>query len=505
MTPMLTENTIDRESFAGSREERVFIAALILYYAASVLLRIAVSSTADMDETEQLVLTQALHLGYGSQPPLYAWIQSLYFSLFGVNIFALSFLKFTLLFSTFLCVLQVARKTLQDSRAALCATASLFLVPQVVWESYRTLTNTVLATLMAALTLLMLLRLRENPSTANYLLFGAAAGLGMLSKFNYLIFFLALVTAGMMTPSFRRVLKSGKGAVSLAVMAVITAPPYLWILTNLDRAMSSTKKLKAMGGNTYLIDAATGIITLIIAWIGYIWPALIVYAFLYFRFKPVRETSPDTDIHKLLSRTLGVILAACLIMVFFFQVTYFKERWMQPLLFFMPVFFMHFLGSRLDSRRFHGLLAVTLIPALLAPLVFSGGVILASKTGRVTRQSPPYKAFAEGIRGAGFERGTIITNDHRIGGNFRLHFKNSPVLVTRMVEVPFSSGEPALILWKADKNEKPPEPLEVFAGRLLNLTLDGADIRYLEEPMLYWEDKTMKLGYIIIEAKVQQQ
>ncbi|MCK5352570.1 glycosyltransferase family 39 protein [bacterium] len=117
-----------------------------------------------MDETELLVLTQALQPGYGAQLPLYAWLQYLSFSLFGVNLFALSLLKYTLLFSTYLCVMKVAQRVLNDEMGAAIATLSLFLIPQVAWESYRTLSNTVLATFMAALTLLVFLRLREKPT-----------------------------------------------------------------------------------------------------------------------------------------------------------------------------------------------------------------------------------------------------------------------------------------------------------------------------------------------------
>ena len=452
-----------------------------------------------MDETELLVLTQALQPGYGAQLPLYAWLQYLSFSLFGVNLFALSLLKYTLLFSTYLCVMKVAQRVLNDEMGAAIATLSLFLIPQVAWESYRTLSNTVLATFMAALTLLVFLRLREKPTYANYILFGAVTGLGMLSKYNFAIFFFALIAAGIATPGFRKTLFAGRSILSLVIMLVITAPPYAWVAMNLGKATASTKKLQALGGGTLLHDYLFGFGSLIAATVGYFWPALIVYAVLFFLSRPMRTTAPDESIHLLLTRILMAAFAVCSVLILFFRVTYFKERWLQPLLFFLPVYFVYYLSPRIDRKRFKGLLAATVIPALLAMLAFSGSVLMASKTGRATRLSPPYQSMAAHILHDGFEGGTIITDDHRIGGNFRLSFKGSSVLVPGMMEVPVTATDPALLLWNADRSEARPERLLTYAENLLGVRLDTAQVKYVEKPMLYWEGRTMRLGYYIIK------
>jgi len=243
-----------------------------------------------------------------------------------------------------------------------------------------------------------------------------------------------------------------------------------------------------------------GFASLLAAWIGYFWPALIVYGLLYYFVKPARRTSPDEDIHQLLKMTLITAFVICSILVIFFKVTYFKERWMQPLLFFLPVYFMHYLSARIDQKRFRFMLVTTMIPAVLAVLIFSGGILLASKTDRPTRQSPPYKSMASRIQNDGFQGGTIITNDHRIGGNFRLSFKGSSILVPGMLEVNFRRADPVLILWNADKSKLLPEELGHYAEELLNVALDPERIRYVEKSLLYWEGKTMRLGYFIIEG-----
>jgi len=69
------------------------IAALGIYFLLQLFVRLLVSHGLELDEAEQLLLTQHLGLGYGSQPPLYTWMLSGLFALFGVNIFSLALLK----------------------------------------------------------------------------------------------------------------------------------------------------------------------------------------------------------------------------------------------------------------------------------------------------------------------------------------------------------------------------------------------------------------------------
>jgi hypothetical protein len=174
---------------------------------------------------------------------------------------------------------------------------------------------------------------------------------------------------------------------------------------------------------------------------------------------------------------------------------------MQPLLFFLPVFFMYYLTTRLNRKRFRGLLVAVLTPAFLAMLLFAGGVLMASMADRVTRLSPPYKSLAARIEENGFTSGTIITNDHRIGGNFRLHFRGSPVLVSGMMDLPLDSTRNVMIIWNADKSDDLPEDLAAYAERRIGVELDKSEAHYVEEPLMYWEGKTMRLGYYIVKSK----
>src|SRR5690606_3921831 len=101
---------------------------------------------------EQALVSQRLRLGYGTQPPLYSWLQWILFQVFGLNLFALSALKNLLLFSTYASLFFLARPLIGNG-PAMAASASLLLFPQIAWESQRDLTHSVLLTALACATL----------------------------------------------------------------------------------------------------------------------------------------------------------------------------------------------------------------------------------------------------------------------------------------------------------------------------------------------------------------
>src|SRR5689334_6890590 len=165
--------------------------ALILlacYFALQALFRALVSNSAELDESEQILFAQSWSWGYGSDPPLYTWLQILVFRVLGTHIFALAFLKNALLFSAFLFTYLGAKQITGDTRISTVAMLSLLLFPQITWESQRDLTHSVLATALAAATFYGLARLLRLGAARDFLLLGICLGLGTLSKYSYCLF-----------------------------------------------------------------------------------------------------------------------------------------------------------------------------------------------------------------------------------------------------------------------------------------------------------------------------
>jgi hypothetical protein len=269
-----------------------FLLALGAYFVLQIILRTSSPAVLDLDESEQVLAFQHLQLGYGSQPPLYAWLQWLMFSVFGVNRFALSFLKNLLLFGTYLAMFHAAR-SLVGITGGIIVAASLVLFPQIGWESQRDLTHSVLMTCMAALTLWCYFALLHHPGKMRHALFGLLIGLGLQSKYNFALFALALTMASLLVREHRERLWSRRAWISLAVIAIAVAPHGLWLLNHLDAATRST--LEKMNGSDagYIGNVVRGLGSMVSATFLFVTPLWMVYTWVFWRRRAQAEAKVD--------------------------------------------------------------------------------------------------------------------------------------------------------------------------------------------------------------------
>jgi hypothetical protein len=212
---------------------RVLLAAAV-YFLLHVVIRVLVSGSTELDEAEQVLLTQHLAWGYGSQPPLYTWLQSAFFHLFGLSILPLALLKNALLFSLYIFTFLTTREMTGEDRPAAAAMVSLLFIPQIAWESQRDLTHSVLGTAMMAATLYGISRVCRRGKTLDYFLFGLFAGLGVLGKYNVAVALVALFLAWLSLPEFRPRFFQSRILLSLAVFLLITGGHLCWALTHVD-------------------------------------------------------------------------------------------------------------------------------------------------------------------------------------------------------------------------------------------------------------------------------
>ena len=233
---------------AGDRTGRYagtcLLVFLTVYFALQCVLRVLYASGLGLDEAELFVITQKLAPGYGSQPPLYNWLQIGAFSLFGLGVPALAILKNLLLWATFVFMYLAGRLVLEDDTKAALTTLSLFTIPQLAWESQRALAHTVIAVTMAALTLYVMLRLLRSGRWAWYVALGVCWALGMLSKYNYILFVAALLIAAVSIGAFRPKILRPLILLSLATALVLLVPHLEWVRTHLAATLSRVRKFE---------------------------------------------------------------------------------------------------------------------------------------------------------------------------------------------------------------------------------------------------------------------
>jgi 4-amino-4-deoxy-L-arabinose transferase-like glycosyltransferase len=95
------------------------------------VLRLACLSSLGPDNAEMAVNTQQFAAGYGSQPPLYNWIQILVTEIFGLGAPSFVITHFLLLWLTFVFMFLAARVVRGDDVKPAAVALALFAIPRV--------------------------------------------------------------------------------------------------------------------------------------------------------------------------------------------------------------------------------------------------------------------------------------------------------------------------------------------------------------------------------------
>lgn len=153
---------------------------VFVYFTFNMLAQYLASPTADLDQAEQLLLAQYFQLGYSEQPPLYTWLVLSVFALTGQSLAVLLAIKALLLTGVLATLLALGKRLGFGSQQLLIVVLSVVFIPQIIWESQRDLTHSVLVTLMAAMTLLQVIRTQQLANLLNFSLLGVVVGLGLI-------------------------------------------------------------------------------------------------------------------------------------------------------------------------------------------------------------------------------------------------------------------------------------------------------------------------------------
>ncbi len=483
---------------SGQWNERLWrrrvVGAIILYFLLHLSIRLLVSGSVELDEAEQVLLSQQMALGYGSQPPLYTWLQAGLFALFGPGVFALALLKNTLLLFLYLLTFCVAREMTGEDRPALAAMLSLFFIPQIAWEAQRDLTHSVLATTLAAATLYAAVRLCRRGKSGDYLLFGLCGGLGILAKYNFAVFMAALLLAGLTVRQFRERFLRSRMLLGLLVLFLVTGPHLGWVLTHTGEVLRQAGTFERQALSSVWLDYARGGVSLVRAIASFLAPVAGIYLLLFFRWRAGEADRGPFSL--LLGKTLlyGGLLCGGLILVF--RVTHFKDRWMQPLLFASAIYLPLLVRRRLADHGLRRLAAVASVVAIVVLIWLPGRTLLASQLGKSNRLNAPFSVLGQALRQAGFEGGDILAGNRWVGGNLRLRFPGSVVRVPELPEPPVRPAVPCLVVWDATRHRAMPSNLRDLCEKLPGCRADDP-ARFVEAPLQHADGK-MYLGYQLV-------
>jgi hypothetical protein len=480
---------------------------LAIYFGAHVLIRVSISGTLALDEAEQVLLSQWFQWGYSGQPPLYAWTQHLVFEFLGTNLFALALLKNGLLFLAYYFFWLTARRLWPDRPGLVTlAVLSWLLIPQIVWEAQRDLSHSVLVLTLASASLYSVARALmpgmsegdqpgSGPGMLWYVAYGALMGLGMLSKYNFVVFAGALNLALLSLPEGRALLLNPRILVALTCAVAIAFPHFTWAFVHWDVAVRSLSKVEASAQNNRLVGlgvlALSGVSFLTplwLAWLG-LFPGL-------FRRSDARR---ETVLCRLVQRYLIVLVLGLVLGVLALGIGHVKERWMIPFLFLVPLFFFSGAGGApLNRRKARWFRRLALAAAALTLLISGFRALLGPTLGATTRVNYPFDDVAAELERGGFRGGYLLAHNAWFAGNLLRRFPGARAYVPGFVlpDPDVGSGQTVLAVWDAVRSEGLPEEMrEDLAGRF-GLDPAGAEPMYSVFPYNFGAGRETRIGYL---------
>ncbi len=479
---------------------------LLIYFGVLFMLRLVFILPGSQDDSEQLIVAQYLAGGYTrSQPPLYTWLVIAAQTVFGPSVLSVVLVKYSCLFATFAFMYLGARRALADQRLAALAAVSLVAVYYIGWEPVFNLSNTPLWAAAMTATFHALMCVRDERSWLAYGYLGLAIGVGMLSKYGYLVFLGGLAVACLVEPTTRKTLADRRFVLTLAVAALVVLPHAVWLASGAaDLVTTMHGRLTVDSEWSYWTGVGNGLAKVANAVISFFIP---LYLLLLVLFPDAwrRKLKEPHPIRKLLAVSALAALAIVLVGIFGFGVTTFRTNYAAV---FLPMVIYCFLRIEAvgTTARTVGRFALAL--SVLALVVVVGVPMRALTEPQYCRKcyfNMPYPALAAQMRAAGFERGMIVTHFHgiQIGGNLKAQFPDSRVVSTKYpfaIPPPIAGAQQCLLVWDTSAGEETPDDLKRFAREVVGLRIpEEVDTRYAAALLRFSSSRTARLGYVLLD------
>ncbi len=422
--------------FAWLARRSVIFWLIGLYLVGHLALRLLLSPTLGLDDAEQMLFAQHWAFGYRfRQPPLFTWMLVPIIDLIGPSLLSISLVRYVLLAITYIFIYLTARLCLSDQRMAGLAVLSFALIYVFAYYAHHDLTHTTALGAMIALALYAFARLAVNPTWIAYLSIGLVFGLGMLAKWNFAMLAIGLPLTCLALSNFRHLILTRKIFLSIAIMAAVLAPTALWMFDHGQSVQGVSSDILAKGGAAGQIPLwLEGAAALLRSILLFPLPFLLIFLALFGSGLRAGSSTPMEDGRPALTPAffgclILIVLSLHALLIPLFGATNFTERWLHPALMSLPIVLFALAERNHPSHRrisaFVAIVAIFVAAAAGARLYrYGAGADDCSRC----REFAPFAELAEGLRAAGFSRGTIVADGMHIGGNLKMLFADSLVV-----------------------------------------------------------------------------
>ena len=209
-----------------------FVGSLVLLSFLAIIIIGQSKISLELEDAEQSYYTQSWRMGYDDQPPLYTWMQKATNNIFGLSKFSLSFLRGVLYAATLAGLFFLGKKILNNNYKAQFVVLSTALVPVFSDFAFRRLSHTLLLCFTVVLSCLALAYLKERKSLGNYVFLGVCLGVGMLSKYNYVLFVITISVAVLLSKDLRGIILDTRIIIAVIVGLLLFLPHIYWIFSD---------------------------------------------------------------------------------------------------------------------------------------------------------------------------------------------------------------------------------------------------------------------------------
>ena len=309
---------------------RGFIAFLSAYIILQFALRGYLLPCATGDDMVQLDLSSSLEWGYGTRnPPLYTWLVIGAQQVFGATLQSVAAVKFAAMFFMYLFLYLAARRVLGEGPLAMLAALSPLAVKLVAWDSVTNYSHTVLATAMYAATFYALLRIDADGRPVSYAVFGLFLGLGLLSKYTFALFALALLAAALTDRELRRRLLNPKASISAAIALAIVTPYLLSMFESADSVTALGRDVFAISaGQDRLGAALRGLDKFASGYLNFLFPLALLLPLGFARaFRPLSGAPPPDRWMRILGLSFIIMTVVYLAIILGTGATQFRKHY----------------------------------------------------------------------------------------------------------------------------------------------------------------------------------
>ncbi len=446
-------------------------AILILYCLFHFLLRLMLTPNYTLDESEQILFGQSLQWGYRFRhPPLITWLSWGTLTATGQSRAAFFLLKYVLMLAGLLAYFQAARIVIRDTRLAGLATFGLLTTVVIGYMPHIDLMHTVLLATMLAAYLWADARALTQGRWGDYVLLGVVAGLGILSKYIFLVLPIAMAIGTAFVPRLRARVRIVPMLLAIVIALAIVAPYAWWAKTHEYSLFALAQTItKSSGPALNFVAWLKGTGNLVVALAGFALPVAAVFPLLYWKAcKPLTGLGDEEDRDWL--KLYGVaMLAGILIMwvaVFVVGTEAFKSRWMHQVLLPLPIWL--FLRAKMAGPNERADRIFVWVALVFALAVFAARIAIFETDAshcKTCREYWPMQSYAKDFRNAGFLGGTILSPTYDLAGNLRGVFPEARVVTPGYPVAVF--GPPVagqcLIVWEGD-GEMPKSARDYLTG-----------------------------------------